>query len=234
MTALSAVAVAQYFRDRGNDVLFFIDNVFRYAQAGSEIGTLTKATPSEDGYQATLASEMAAFHERVVSTKHSVMSAIEAIYVPSDDLLDTGVQAIYPYLDSVVTLSRDVYQKGMLPAVNLLASGSALLSADIVGAAHYHAVIEAQAILKKAESLERMVALVGEGELSPDNRAIWRRSQLLTYYMTQPFFVTEAQTGKAGVSVPLTKTVRDVSAIVKGTYDTKNPRDLAMQGEITP
>ncbi len=232
MTALSAVAVAEYFRESGSDVLFFIDNVFRYAQAGSEIATITKATPSEDGYQATLTSEMAAFHERITSTPQGVMSAIEAIYVPSDDLLDTGVQAIYPYLDSVITLSRDVYQRGILPAVNLLSSGGAMLSPDIVGEAHYRAVIEAQAVLKKAETLERMVALVGEAELSPENRAIWRRAQILTRYMTQPFYVTEAQTGRSGVSVPLAKTVRDVAAIVSGAYDKEPPEAFRMIGEI--
>lgn len=232
MTALSAVSVAEFFRDHGRDVLFFIDNVFRYAQAGSEIATITNATPSEDGYQATLTSEMAAFHERIVSTGRGIMSSIEAIYVPSDDLLDTGVQAIYPYLDSVVTLSRDVYQRGMLPAVDVLSSQSTLLSPDVAGNTHYEAVVGAIALLKQAESLERMVALVGESELSAENRLIWRRAKLVSAYMTQPFFVTETQTGRQGVCVPLPKTVRDVVAILNGTHDTMQPETMMLKGSL--
>jgi len=233
LTAMSAVTVAEYFRDEEDkDVLFFIDNVFRFAQAGSEVSTLTKTIPSEDGYQATLASEMALFHERVVSKKKNVMSAVEAIYVPSDDLLDAGVQSIYPYLDSVITLSRDIYQEGRFPAIDILKTNSRVLSPNIIGSDHYLAVLESLSILKKAESLERMVALVGEGELSPDNQRIYKLAKILVNYMTQPFFVAENQTGRKGEYVPLTQTVIDVKDILQGKYMDKKPEDFLFMGGI--
>jgi len=233
LTAMAAVTVAEHFRDNENkDVLFFIDNVFRFAQAGSELATLTKTTPSEDGYQPTLASEMAAFHERLVSVKDSVLSCIEAIYVPSDDLLDQGVQSIYPYLDSIVTLSRDVYQEGRFPAIDILSSNSSVLHPDVVGETHYFAIIESQKILKKAQELERMVALVGEGELSPENRILYKRAKLLKNYMTQPFFVAEEQTGRKGEYVPLKSVVDDVSAILSGKHDGTEPEKLLYIGSI--
>lgn len=233
LTAMSAATLAEYFRDEEKkDILFFIDNVFRYAQAGSEISTLTKTIPSEDGYQATLASEMALFHERVVSKNSEVVSAIEAIYVPSDDLLDAGVQAIYPYLDSVVTLSRDIYQEGRFPAIDILASNSRILSPKIVGDTHYKTVLTALSVLKQAQSLERMVALVGEGELSPENKRIFITAKMLKNYMTQPFFVAESQTGRAGEYVPLGKTVEDVADILSEKYKDKSPDELMFIGEI--
>ncbi|KKU73203.1 MAG: ATP synthase subunit beta, partial [Candidatus Amesbacteria bacterium GW2011_GWB1_47_26] len=158
LTGLAGVTIAEHFRDESKkDVLFFIDNVFRFAQAGNELAMLMNTIPSEDGYQATLASEMAAFHERLVSTKNAGVSAIEAIYIPSDDFLDHGIQSIFPYLDSIVTLSRAVYQEGRLPAIDILASGSTIIDESTVGQVHYETVIAAQSMLKKAESLERMV-----------------------------------------------------------------------------
>ena len=220
LTALVGVTLVEHFRDEEKkDVLFFIDNVFRFAQAGNELATIMNTIPSEDGYQATLASEMAAFHERLVSTKSAKTSTIEAIYVPSDDLLDQGVQSIFPYLDSVVTLSRHVYQEGRLPAVDILSSGSGVLSPEVVGQLHYDTVIKAQAVIKKAENLERMVALVGEAELSPENQLLYRRVKKLKNYMTQSFFVAEEQTGRSGKYVKVTETVQDVADILAGKYD---------------
>lgn len=233
LTAMAGATVAQDFRDEENtDVLFFIDNIFRFAQAGSELSTLTRNTPSEDGYQPTLASEMSAFHERLGSTKKGIISTIEAIYVPSDDQLDQGVQSIYPYLDSTISLSRDVYQSGIFPAVDILGSGSSILSAANVGEKHYKSVIEALSILKKAQELERMVALVGESELSPNNQLIYKRARLIRNYMTQPFFVVSAQTGREGKYVPLAKTVDDVADILSGKHDSKDPEDLLFVGGI--
>ena len=219
LTGLAGVTLAEYFRDQGKDVLFLIDNVFRLAQAGNELATLMNSIPSEDGYQPTLTSEMAEFHERLVSTKSGVVSAIEAIYVPSDDLLDNGVQSIFPYLDSVVTLSRTAYQEGRLPAVDILASSSAVMNPIVVGKKHYDTAIKAQMVLKKAESLDRMVALVGESELSPENQLLFRRAKKLKNFMTQSFFVAEEQTGKKGVSVPLADTIKGVADILNGKYD---------------
>lgn len=220
LTGLAGVTMAEHFRDTlKKDVLFFIDNVFRFVQAGNELSMLMNTIPSEDGYQATLASEMAAFHERLVSTKSAGISAIEAIYIPSDDFLDHGIQSIFPYLDSVVTLSRVVYQEGRLPAIDILASGSTVINLETVGKLHYETVIMAQSMLKKAESLERMVSLVGEAELSPENQLLYRRVRRLKNFMTQSFFVAEEQTGRAGKYVPLTSTVQDAHDILTGKYD---------------
>lgn len=219
LTALAGVTMSEYYRDSGKNVLFFIDNVFRFAQAGNELATLMNTIPSEDGYQANLTSQMAGFHERLVSTNKGVISAIEAIYVPSDDLLDHGVQSIFPYLDSVVTLSRSVYQQGHLPAVDILQSSSSALDPGIVGTLHYQTAVSAQALLKKAESLERMVALVGESELSPESQLTYRRAKKIRNYMTQSFFVAENQTGRPGKFVPVQTTVQDMADILAGKYD---------------
>lgn len=220
LTGLAGVTQVEEFRDvLGKDVLFFIDNVFRFAQAGNELATLMNTIPSEDGYQATLSSEMAGFHERLISTKKGAVSTIEAIYIPSDDFLDHAIQSIFPYLDSVVTLSRQVYQEGRLPAIDILASGSTVINPEIVGQLHYDTIIMSQGMLKKAESLERMVSLVGESELSPENQLLYRRVKKLKNFMTQNFFVTEDQTGKPGKYVPLATTVQDVSDILNGKYD---------------
>ncbi|MCL4353131.1 F0F1 ATP synthase subunit beta [Patescibacteria group bacterium] len=233
LTSMAAVAIAEYFRDeKRNDVLFFVDNIFRFAQAGMELSTLTKRLPSEDGYQPTLVSEMAAFHERLTASEKAAVSTIEAIYVPSDDLLDSGVQAIYPFLDSVITLSRDVYQQGRLPAIDLLATTSSMISLEIVSLKHYVATIKTLQLLKRARDLERMVALVGESELSPENRTIYHRALLIQNYMTQPFFVTEKQSGKKGVTVKLDKTIEDVEDIISGKYDHSDPQDFFMIGGI--
>ena len=220
LTGLAGVTIAEHFRDESKkDVLFFLDNVFRFAQAGNELAMLMNTIPSEDGYQATLASEMAAFHERLVSTKNAGVSAIEAIYIPSDDFLDHGIQSIFPYLDSIVTLSRAVYQEGRLPAIDILASGSTIIDESTVGQVHYETVIAAQSMLKKAESLERMVSLVGEAELSPENQLLYRRVKKLKNFMTQSFFVAEEQTGRAGKYVPVATTVQDTHDILTGKYD---------------
>jgi F-type H+-transporting ATPase subunit beta len=232
LTGLAGVTVAEYLRNSGRDVLFLIDNVFRFAQAGNELATLMNMIPSEDGYQATLASEIAEFHERLVSTKKGIISAIEAIYVPSDDMLDHAVQSILPYLDSVVTLSRDVYQEGRLPAVDMMTCTSAAMTPAVVGKQHYDAAIGAQVILKKAESLERMVSLVGESELSPENQLVYKRSKKIKNFMTQNFFSVEEQTGKPGVFVPLTETVEVVAAIVAGKYDQISEDKLLYVGGV--
>lgn len=220
LTCMAGVTLAEYFRDEmKKDVLFFIDNVFRFAQAGNEISTLMNTIPSEDGYQATLASEMGGLHERLVSTDNGAISAIEAIYIPSDDLLDHGVQAIFPYLDSVVTLSRQVYQEGRLPAIDMMASNSSALTPTIVGDKHYEVVTTAQSLLKQAENLERMVSLVGESELSPDNQLLYRRSKKIKNYMTQSFHVASEQTGKPGKFVRVEDSVNDLADILAGKYD---------------
>lgn len=220
LSAFSAATLSEYFRDvTKKDVLFFIDNVYRFAQAGNEISTLTSSLPSEDGYQSTLESEMARFHERLVSTESGSVSTIEAIYVPADDLLDHGVQSIFPYLDSVVVLSRRLYQEGFLPAVDILASTSASLNPNIIGDLHYETVVNAKSILKQAENLERIVSLVGEAELSGEDQIAFRRARKIRNFMNQNFFVSEAQKGQKGTYVPLKLAVEDLRGIIDGKFD---------------
>ncbi len=232
-TALGGVALAEYFRDElGKSVLFFIDNVFRYAQAGYELSTLMKTIPSEGGYQSTLTSEMAAFHERLISTPKGTITCLEAIYVPSDDITDPGVQSVLPYLDSTLVMSRAVYQEGRYPAVDLLASTSSALNPDTVGDAHYKTLLETQAILKKAVTLERIVSLIGEGELSPEDQLVYKRSKLIKAYMTQSFFVVTNQSGRQGHRVPVKQTVEDMRGVIDGKFDQLEPEQLMFIGSI--
>jgi len=225
LTAYASVRLAEYFRNVAkSDVLFFIDNLFRFAQAGNELSTLMNIIPSEDGYQATLESEMGIFHERLVSTTDANITSIEAIYVPSDDLLDYSVQSVFPYLESIVVLSRRFYQQGLIPAVDILASSSGTMNPVLVGDFHYEVAINARNILERAESLEKIVSLVGESELSLEDQITYRRARRLRNYMTQNFFVAETQKEQKGVYVPLETTIKDVNSIIMGKYD-KIPED---------
>ncbi|HSA83683.1 MAG TPA: F0F1 ATP synthase subunit beta [Patescibacteria group bacterium] len=232
-TAFTGVTLAEYYRDTlGKDVLFFIDNIFRFAQSGYELSTLMNAIPSEGGYQSTLSSEMASFHERLVSTHKNAITTFEAIYVPADDLTDSGVQAIFPYLDSGIILSRQVYQEGRFPSIDLLSSNSSSLNVETVGELHYQTALDAQAILKKAKSLERIVSLIGESELSAEDQLTYKRSKMLKNYMTQNFTVVENQTEKKGVHVTVPETVNDVRAILDGKVDMLAPEDLSFIGTL--
>lgn len=220
LTGVAGVTIAEHFRDNMNkNVLFFIDNMYRFAQAGNELAMLMNTIPSEDGYQATLASEMAMVHERLVSTDTAFVTTVEAIYVPGDDILDQGVQAIYDYLDSAIVLSRDVYQEGRLPAVDILSSGSSALNPMTVDMTHYYVSLAAKSLLKKAQSLERIVSLVGESELGEEDRVQYQRAKKLKNFMTQNFFVAENHTGRKGQYVPLATTVKDIQDILNGEYD---------------
>ncbi len=226
LSAYAGVSMAEYFRDvEKRDILFFIDNVYRFAQAGNELSVLTGSIPSEDGYQPTLESEMATFHERLHSTVDGMITSVEAIYVPADDLLDHGVQTIFPFLDSLLVLSRDVYQEGRTPAVDILASTSSALTPHFVGDHHYQVVIIARNILKRAQSLERIVSLVGENELSVEDQIVVKRARKLKNYLTQPFYTAEGQRGVKGVYVPVAEAVKDVNAIISGQYDS-TPDDV--------
>ena len=232
-TAFTGVTLAEYYRDvLGKDVLFFIDNIFRFAQSGYELSTLMNAIPSEGGYQATLTSEMASFHERLVSTHTNAITTFEAIYVPADDLTDAGVQAIFPYLDSGLILSRAVYQEGRYPAIDILSSNSSALNPDTVGQEHYVTALDAQTLLKKATALERIVSLIGESELSADDQTVYKRSKMLKNFMTQNFTVVENQTEKKGVFAPIKETVKDVRAILDGKVDKLKPEDFLYIGNL--
>lgn len=232
-TAIAGTAIAEYFRDQmKKNVLFFIDNVFRFAQAGYELSTLMNTIPSEGGYQATLTSEMAAFHERLVSTTANNITSFEAIYVPSDDIADYGVQSIFPYLDSTVVLSRSIYQEGLFPAIDILSSTSSALNPEVVGELHYQTILSAQSLLKKAVSLERIVSLIGESELSIDDQTVYKRARILRNYMTQSFFVIETQTGREGRYVELADVISDVKAIIEGNCDDIEPEKFLYIGNL--
>lgn len=226
-TALAGVAMAEHFRDiEQKDVIFFIDNVFRYAQAGNELSTLINSLPSEGGYQSTLSSEMASLHERLASTKTNSITSFETVYVPSDDITDNAVQSVFTYLDSNVVLSRFIYQENRFPAVDLLSSTSSALDTEVVGMKHFNTMIDAQGVLKQSIALERIVSLVGENELSADDKTMYKRAQMIRNYMTQNFHVLESQTGQKGAFVPVAKTVDDVSDIIAGKYDARDPKDF--------
>lgn len=232
-TAFTGVTLAEHYRDvMGKDVLFFIDNIFRFAQSGYELSTLMNAIPSEGGYQSTLTSEMASFHERLVSTHKNAITTFEAIYVPADDLTDSGVQAIFPYLDSNLILSRAVYQEGRFPAIDILGSNSSALNPDTVGNLHYQTAIDAQALLKRAGALDRIVSLIGESELSAEDQTVYKRSKMLKNFMSQNFTVVENQTEKKGVFVSVNDTVNDVKAILDGKVDSLTPEDLLYIGTL--
>lgn len=220
LSGATAITLAEYFRDvMKKNVLFFADNVFRLAQAGNELSLLMNLIPSEDSYQATLSSEMASFHERLASTSANSITSIEAIYIPNDDILDQGVQAILPYLDSTIILSRNIYQEGRLPAIDFIASSSSALAPEFVSVEHYKTALHTQSVLKKAVSLERIVSLIGESELNADDQLFYKRAKLLRAYFTQSFFTTEKQTGRTGKFVPLEVTIKDTTDILNGVYD---------------
>ncbi len=232
-TAFLGATIAGYFRDQWKkDVLFLIDNAYRFAQAGNELAMMMKTIPSEDGYQPTLNSEMGRFHERLISTDAGEVTAIEAIFVPSDDMTDYGVRSIFPFLDTFVILTRSVYQEGRMPAMDLLASTSRALNRDLIGANHYETYLEAKKLLEQAASLENIVSLVGFAELSFEDQTLYKRATLLKNYMTQSFFTTKEQTGKEGTYVPLEKTINDVKDIMRGKYDILHPEKLRFIGEI--
>jgi F-type H+-transporting ATPase subunit beta len=215
-----AATIAEYFRDElKKDVFFFIDNVYRFLQAGNEISMMVGEILSEDGYQPTLYSEIASLEERLVSTKNGSITSIQAIYVPADDITDSGVQAVLPYFDSVVILSREVYQEGRFPAVDVLASSSSAINPAILGKEHYEALLEAKKILEQYKGLEQIVSIVGEAELSVENRIIYHRARKILNFMTQNLFSVEEQTGIPGKYVKKEETVEGVKAILEGKLD---------------
>lgn len=226
-TGLAAAAIAEHFRDEEQtDVLFFIDNIYRFNQAGMELATLMKTLPSEDGYQPTLNSELGRLQESLLSTEKNTITSVEAIYLPSDDIQDYGVRTVFPYLDSSVVLSRDVYQQGRLPAIDLAACSSTALSVNLIGDRHYNLYLETKRVLEKAITVERMVSLVGVHELSLDDQKIYIRSQLIKNYMTQQFTVTSPQTGRAGFQAKLSETIDDLEVIMSGQLDQTAPESL--------
>jgi F-type H+-transporting ATPase subunit beta len=217
---LSAVTIAEYFRDlKKREVFFFADNIYRFLQAGNELSTLLGYIPSEGGYQATLETEIGYLQERLVATKEASITSIEAIYVPADDITDPAVQAIMPYFDSVVIFTRDIYQEGRLPAIDLLASSSSLISPDFLGKEHYSTLLEAKKILERQRELQRIVDLIGEAELSFEDRVLYHRAKKIMNFMTQDFSVVFSQTGRPGKYIEKEKTIEGVKKILEGDFD---------------
>ena len=218
--AAAAAAISEHFRDQEKtNVLLFVDNTFRFAQAGSEVAALLEEIPSELGYQATLESEMADFQNRLVTTENGSITSIQTIYVPADELSDPAVNAAMAYVDSVVILSREVAQRGHYPPIDPTQSSSTLLKKEIVGLEHFEAATQAIEVLNRFERLARVATIIGEAELSPHDQLIYQRAKKLLNYLTQPFFVAEKQSNRLGVFVPKEKTVRDIRLILKGEFD---------------
>ena len=218
--AWAASTLAEFFRDElKKDVLFFADNVYRFIQAGAEVSAVLGSIPSELGYQATLETEISNFENRLVSTPNGSITSLQTVYVPADELSDVGVAAILSHLDAQVILSRDRASRGFYPPIDPLVSTSNTLNKRIVGDVHYDVATRALETLNNHQRLSRIVAIVGEAELSPYDQLIYQRAKKLINYLTQPFFTTESQTGKKGITVERNTTVQDVDMIISGKLD---------------
>ncbi|MFO7871967.1 MAG: F0F1 ATP synthase subunit beta [Kiritimatiellia bacterium] len=225
---LTGITLAEYLQSKGREVLLFMDNIFRFVQAGAEISTLLGRTPSETGYQPTLSSEVGDVHERIKGS----ISAFEAVYVPADDLTDPAVVAIFSYLDAVMVLSRERTQLGLYPAIDPLASSCSNLDASIVGQRHFDVSQELLRILTKYDELKRIVAVIGLDELSKADRTLYERARKLQYFMTQPMFVAESYVGKKGEYVKTEETLDGCEMIMDGKGDDRPEDDFYMIGKL--
>ena len=218
--ALSGLTMAEYFRDNeGQDVLLFIDNIFRFTQAGSEVSALLGRMPSAVGYQPTLATEMGNLQERITSTKKGSITSIQAVYVPADDLTDPAPATTFAHLDATTVLSRSIASQGIYPAVDPLESTSRILSAEIVGEEHYYVAREVQRILQRYNELMDIIAIMGMDELSDEDKLLVQRARKIQRFLSQPFDVSEKFTGFPGKYVPLSETVRGFKEIIEGKHD---------------
>ncbi len=230
--ALTGLAMAEFFRDEGRDVLLFIDNIFRYVLAGSEMSALLGRMPSAVGYQPTLASEMGALQERITSTKTGSITSMQAIYVPADDYSDPAPVATFAHLDAVLTLERSVFAKGIFPAVDPLASSSRALQADVVGEEHYRTASEVKQVLQTYNDLQDIIAILGIDELSEDQKILVSRARKIERFLGQPMFVAEKFHGLDGQYVPTRETVRGFRGILDGDYDDLPEQAFYMVGTI--
>ncbi len=218
--ALSGLTMAEYFRDKENqDVLLFIDNIFRFTQAGSEVSALLGRMPSAVGYQPTLATEMGALQERITSTKKGSITSVQAVYVPADDLTDPAPATTFAHLDATTVLSRQIASLGIYPAVDPLDSTSRILTPDIVGIEHYEVAKEVQRILQRYKELQDIIAIMGMDELSEEDKLLVNRARKIQRFLSQPFSVAEQFTGMEGKYVPLKETVRGFKEIIEGLHD---------------
>src|SRR2546425_1413368 len=231
--ALSALAVTEYFRDEKNqDVLLFIDNIFRFSQAGSEVSALLGRTPSAVGYQPTLAAEMGDLQERITSTTKGSITSFQAVYVPADDLTDPAPATTFAHLDATIVLERSIAELGIYPAVDPLSSNSRALTPDIVGQEHYDVARGVQRVLQRYRDLQDIIAILGMDELSPDDRLTVFRARKIQRFLSQPFSVAEVFTGRAGKQVPVTDTVRGFKEILDGKHDDVPEANFYMKGGI--
>ncbi len=231
--ALSGLTLAEYFRDaEGQDVLFFVDNIFRFTQAGAEVSALLGRIPSAVGYQPTLATDMGALQERITSTNKGSITSVQAIYVPADDLTDPAPATSFAHLDATTTLSRSIAELGIYPAVDPLDSTSRALDPRVVGDEHYGVAREVQRILQTYKSLQDIIAILGMDELSEDDKLVVARARKIQRFLSQPFHVAEVFTGSPGIFVPIADTVRSFKAIVEGQYDHLPEQAFYMVGTI--
>ena len=217
--ALSGLTVAEHFRDQGQDVLFFVDNIFRFTQAGSEVSALLGRIPSAVGYQPTLATDMGALQERITSTQKGSITSVQAIYVPADDLTDPAPATSFAHLDATTVLSRSIAEKGIYPAVDPLDSTSRMLDPRVVGDEHYEVARQVQSILQKYKSLQDIIAILGMDELSEEDKMTVARARKIERFMSQPFDVAQVFTGSPGVQVPLKDPIKGFKGICNGDYD---------------
>ncbi|MGB9586163.1 MAG: F0F1 ATP synthase subunit beta, partial [Anaerolineales bacterium] len=230
--ALSALSMAEYFRDQGRDVLLFIDNIFRFSMSGSEVSALLGRMPSAVGYQPTLATEMGELQERITSTKTGSITSMQAVYVPADDYSDPAPVATFTHLDATIALERSIAEKGIYPAVDPLASTSRILDPNIVGVEHYTTAREVQQVLQRYKDLQDIIAILGIDELSEDDKLIVARARKIERFFSQPFFVAQQFTGQEGRYVPLKETVRGFREILDGKYDDLPEQAFMMVGTI--
>jgi len=229
---LSGLTVAEYFRDQGQDVLFFVDNIFRFTQAGSEVSALLGRIPSAVGYQPTLATDMGALQERITTTTKGSITSVQAIYVPADDLTDPAPATSFAHLDATTVLSRDIAAKGIYPAVDPLDSTSTILKAEVLGEEHFRVANEVKQVLQRYKELQDIIAILGIDELSDEDKVTVTRARKLERYLSQPFFVAEQFTGTPGVYVPVAETVRGFKEILEGKHDDLPERAFFMKGTI--
>ncbi|HMV45610.1 MAG TPA: F0F1 ATP synthase subunit beta [Leptospiraceae bacterium] len=231
--ALSALTMAEHFRDSANaDILLFVDNIFRFSQAGSEVSALLGRMPSAVGYQPTLSTEMGGLQERITSTQHGSITSVQAIYVPADDLTDPAPATAFTHLDATTVLSRNIASKGIYPAVDPLDSTSRVLNAEVLGEDHYTVAREVQRILQRYKDLQDIIAILGMDELSEDDKILVARARKIEKFLSQPFFVAEAFTGSPGRYVKLADTVRSFKELISGKYDDLPEQAFYMVGSI--
>jgi len=232
--ALSGLAMAETFRDEGKDVLLFIDNIYRYTQAGAEVSALLGRLPSAVGYQPNLQQEMGALQERITSTKKGSITSVQAVYVPADDLTDPAPATTFAHLDATIVMNRALTEIGIYPAVDVLDSNSNSLDPEIVGPEHYRVAREVQRVLQQYKELQDIIAILGMEELSDDQKQTVARARRIQRYLSQPFFVAEKFTGNPGTYVKLEDTIRDFADILAGKYDDK-PEDwfYMVQGSLS-